>query len=105
MENMSIFLNGGVGMSIGVSNSIKFDGHDETYSVGYGYNDEYDTYQPARFSCSALMGGGFQYKAIQIEAKYSLGLTDNPDMYINDGSFDKVSCKANSWSVGLSFLF
>ena len=105
MENMSIFLNAGVGMSIGVSNSIKFDGNDETYSVGYGYNDEYDTYQPARFSCSALMGGGFQFKAMQIEAKYSLGLTDNPDMYINDGSFDKVSCKANSWSVGLSFLF
>lgn len=52
------------------------------------------------------LGVSVQFKALQLEAKYSIGLTDNTDMLeVPDGSDEKVSFKSNFWSVGISFLF
>jgi len=63
-----------------------------------------DNYMPSRTSWSLLYGGGIQYKMLQVECKISRGLTDNKDMYTAEDGLNQ-SCKANSWSVGISLMF
>lgn len=101
-EEFSIALKGGIGVSYGVSNTIKIDG--ESFDVGYGYNEEFETYMPKAFQLSVPLGVGIQFKAMQFEFKYSIGLTDNDDMYIADEG-DNCSFKQNYWSAGLTLLF
>lgn len=99
-SNFSIFLNGGIGFTCGISNTAKYDDYEDSIDVGYG--EEYG--MPSRTSWSLLYGGGIQYKMLQVECKISRGLTDNKDMYY--GLEDQAqSCKANSWSVGISLMF
>lgn len=102
-EDFSIFVNGGVGMSLGVYNSLQWEGEDEI-DLGYGYNDTYDFYFPKAFDMGWLIGGGIQIHSLQIEAKYYRGFLDNSHMYSTDGE-DKVSFKSRMWSVGLSLMF
>lgn len=103
-EEFSIALNAGAAVTFGISNTLKID--TESYDIGFGVNDEYDVYMPNAVQFSLPFGIAIQYKAIQFEAKYSIGLTDNKDMYIPDPNGDiKMSCKANTWSTGISFLF
>lgn len=101
-EEFSIALNGGIAMTLGVSNTIKID--TESIDVGFGYNEEYETYMPNSLQWSIPLGVSIQFKAMQLEAKYSIGLTDNKDMYTTDGTAD-VSFKSSTWSAGISFLF
>lgn len=106
-ENFSIALNAGAAVEFGISNDVKIKDYDtsETINVGFGYNEEYETYMPKGVSFQWLAGIAIQWKAVQLEAKLIRGITDNTDMYTNPDDEPNVSCKANSWSVGLSFLF
>lgn len=101
-ENFSVALNAGVALTYGVSNSVKIG--EERYDVGFGHNDEYNTYMPKRLQFSVPLGVALQYKAMQLEFKYSLGLTDNEELY-NSTEHDKISYKSGFWSGGISFLF
>lgn len=104
-ENFSIALNAGAAVEFGISNNVKFKGTDETISLGFGHNEEYDTYMPKGVSFQWLAGVALQWKALQLEAKMIRGITDNNDMYSVPEGESNVSCKANSWSAGLSILF
>lgn len=101
-SRISFFANAGIAMNIGLSNTVSIDGED--YSLGYGYNDEYDLLFPKAFDCSMLFGGGVQFGVFQLEAKYSKSFINQTQILemngIEDGSF-----KASSWQVGCSFLF
>lgn len=102
-ENFSVALNAGIAATIGVSNKVKIDS--ESFDVGFGENEEYGTFMPKSFQLSVPLGVAIQFKALQFEAKYSLPLTDNDDMYVNDETGAKISCKASVWSAGISFMF
>lgn len=103
-ENFSIALNGGIAATFGISNTIKIE--TESFDIGFGINDEYDVYMPEPIQWSIPLGIALQYKAMQLEAKYSIALTDNKDLYIPDPEGEmKMSYKASTWSVGISFLF
>lgn len=104
-RNFSVFVNGGAAMTCGISNNWTLkERADQKYDIGYGYNEEYETYSPERVDFSLIFGGGIQFKHLQIEAKYSTGLTDHEIMYtVAEG--DKVSYKSAFWSVGLALMF
>lgn len=104
-QNFSIALNAGAAVEFGISNDVKFKDTGEKISLGFGYNEDHDSYMPKGVSFQWLAGVAVQWKALQLEAKMIRGLTDNDDMYSVPEGESKVSCKANSWSVGLSFLF
>ncbi len=99
--NFSIFINAGVGMSIGLANQFKFGGDSESTNAGYGYSDEFNRQFPGAFDCSLLFGGGIQYKALQVEAKYGMGLMN----YKNLGSSYDSNAKSRTLSIGLSLMF
>ncbi|MDE5773034.1 MAG: PEGA domain-containing protein [Muribaculaceae bacterium] len=103
-KNFSIFANAGIGMSLGVENKLHFSGDGGDYSLGYGYNEDYDMIFPKRFDCSLLFGGGIQFKALQIEAKYSSGLI-NQNQILEYNGITEGTMKSSSWQVGLSLLF
>lgn len=104
-QNFSIALNAGAAVEFGISNDVKFKDTGEKISLGFGYNEDHDSYMPKGVSFQWLAGVAVQWKTLQLEAKMIRGLTDNDDMYSVPEGESKVSCKANSWSVGLSFLF
>lgn len=101
--DMSVFLNGGGAVNIGVSNIQKIDG--ETVDVGYGYNEDLKLQAPCRVNWTIPIGGGFQYKALQIEAKYIIGITNDKDMLEAMGASEGSTLKRGGWSVGLSLMF
>lgn len=107
-SRVSIGVNGGIAANIGVSNTIKIDG--SRLDIGYGHNSEYDMDMPNRVQLSLPLGAFLQLGALQIEAKYSIGITNNEDMansFVgNDGNpMTGTRVKAYSWSVGASLLF
>lgn len=104
-QDFSIALNAGAAVEFGISNDVKFKDTDEKINLGFGHNEDYDSYMPKGVSFQWLAGVALQWKALQLEAKMIRGLTDNDDMYTVPEGESKVTCKANSWSVGLSFIF
>lgn len=108
-SNFSVFVNGGAAVNIGVSNvyKIKDDSGSETVNVGYGFNDELEMQGPARINWTIPLGGGFQYRALQVEAKYVLGLSNDKDLLKAMGYDENssASLKLGGWSVGLSLMF
>lgn len=100
--NFSVCINAGAALTYGISNKWKND--DEEYDVGYGHNDEYGTYHPESLDYSLLFGAAIQFKALQIEGKYSIGLKDHDVMYTKEGD-EKVSYKSGFWGIGISLLF
>lgn len=104
-QNFSIALNAGAAVEFGISNDVKFKDTDEKINLSFGHNEDYDSYMPKGVSFQWLAGVAIQWKALQLEAKMIRGLTDNDDMYTVPEGESKVTCKANSWSVGLSFIF
>ncbi len=106
-ERFSVFANAGVACAIGVSNTLKFDGDEDSFNIGYGYNDEYETYMPQRVQFSVPIGIGIQIGAFSFEAKYSFGLTDNKEMYTVGDDVDPktVSYKTYTWQAGVNIVF
>ncbi len=102
-ENISIFANAGMGFTLGLENSLEFS-DDDKYSLGYGYNEDYDMLFPKQFDCSLIFGGGIQFGVIQLEAKYNLGLI-NQNQILEMSDIYEGSMKSSSWQVGISFLF
>ncbi|MDE7414236.1 MAG: PEGA domain-containing protein [Muribaculaceae bacterium] len=100
--NTSVGVNIGAAITYGFSNKYKLTGSDDSVDIGYGYNDRYETYHPDKFDYSLLMGAFFQFKAMQIEVKYSLGLKDHSIMHTQDAD---MSVKSSFMSAGLSLLF
>lgn len=101
-EEFSIFVNAGIGMSFGIEHKIHFDGDSDTNKTDIGYGEDYG--MPNAFNWGLLYGGGVQFKAFQIEAKFSRGFNHNEHMFDYSGSED-FSVKQNTWSIGLSMLF
>lgn len=102
-EDYSIFVNAGAAMSLGLYHSLKYDGHD-ALNMGYGYNDDYGVIFPKAFDCELLFGGGIQLKALQIDAKYGMGLINQKGLLEHFGITD-AKMKSRTWSVGLSLMF
>lgn len=107
-RNTSIAINAGVALTYGLGHKFTLGEGDskQTYDVGYEQNDEFDTKCPEKLDYSLLLGAAFQWKALQFEVKYSLGLKDHSKNLTNfDGSNDKFSYKSSFVSAGLSLLF
>lgn len=107
-RNTSIALNAGVALTYGLGNKFTLGDGDskQTLDVGYGYNEKYSTYCPEKLDYSLLLGAAFQWKALQFEVKYSLGLKDHSKNIQNiNGTTDKFSYKSSFVSAGLSLLF
>lgn len=102
----SFFVHGGVGLNIGLVSSIDLD-NDESINVGYGYNSEYDMILPRRFDCTWIVGGGFQVKHVQFEAKFERGLRDNAPLLKKYGGVDisGLTWHRQMWTVGMSFIW
>lgn len=94
-EEFSVFLNGGIGIDWSMGMTLKEDGY-EDYDIDYG-----EAGAPRHFNFSAEVGGGLQYKALQVSAQYQMGLTDNPLMT----TMDEVSVKMRKLAIQLSFMF
>lgn len=94
-EEFSVFLNGGIGIDWSMGMTLKEDGY-EDYDIDYG-----EAGAPRHFNFSAEVGGGLQYKALQLSAQYQMGLTDNPLMT----TMDEVSVKMRKLAIQLSFMF
>lgn len=105
-RNFSVAVNAGMAITYGLSNkySKKFGDTNDSYDIGYGYNSEYDTYSPDKFDYSFLLGAAVQYKSMQIEGKYSIGLKNHKIAETFDDS-GSISYKSSFLSVGLSLLF
>lgn len=98
-EDFSLFLNAGMQFNFGVYHEVSY-GENDSYE--YGYGDDF----PKAFDCGLLYGGGFQYKAIQLEFKMYRGFTNHNNIYAEYvWDPDDYSVKNRTWSVGLSFLF
>lgn len=93
-ENFSIFVNGGIGIDWSIETVLKWDGYDD-YKIDYG-----EAGAPNHFNFSGEMGGGFQYKALQVSANYQIGLSNN-SLMVNDG----LTAKLRKFSIQLSFMF
>ncbi|MCX4331252.1 MAG: PEGA domain-containing protein [Muribaculaceae bacterium] len=103
-EDFSLYVNGGVAMTLGLSNELNYGENEGSIQLGYGENSDYGTYMPNRVQWSVPVGAGLQWKALVLDFKYSFGLNDNADMY--EASDDvKASCKMRTWSLGLHFVF
>lgn len=99
-SNFSIFVNAGVGLTVGLANQVKNEyGSDE--NAGYGYSDDFNRTFPGAFDCSLLFGGGLQFKAVQLEAKYGKGLSTFKDL----GNTYDTKAKSRTFAVGLSLMF
>ncbi len=105
-RNFSIAANAGVALTYGVSNkySVELLSENESIDLGYGENTEYGLTFPDQFDYSLLIGFGLQFKAMQLDFKYSAGLKDHKVLY-EPSEGDKISCKSGSLSLGLSLLF
>lgn len=104
-RDFSIAVNAGMAMTIGVHNELSERNSDtesgDKIDVGYGHNSEYNTYFPDAFDYSLLFGVAVQFKALQIEGKYSLGLK-NHEVMLQDQT---CTYKSGFMGIGLSLLF
>lgn len=105
-EEFSIYVHGGVAMQIGLYHELSFSeyGEDYNYNIGFGHNNEYDLYMPNACQFFAPLGGGFQYKALQVEFTYSWGLNNNSGVY-QSFSDVKQSFKARMMQATISLAF
>lgn len=94
-EEFSVFLNGGIGIDWSLGMTLKEDGYDD-YEIDYSLEGA-----PRRFNFSAEVGGGLQYKAVQLSAQYQMGLTNNPLM----SAYEEISVKMRKLAIQLSFTF
>lgn len=94
-EEFSVFLNGGIGIDWSMGITLKEEGY-EDYDVDYSGEGA-----PRHFNFSAEVGGGLQYKALQVSAQYQIGLTNNPLMT----PYEEVSVKMRKLAIQLSFMF
>ena len=94
-ENFSVFLNGGIGLDLGLVQTLSANGY-EDLNLEYGEDGMQN-----RFNVAGEFGGGIQFKAFQLSAGYSIGLTNNKNFMGVDG------CKTtiNHWDCTLSILF
>lgn len=94
-ENFSVFLNGGIGLDLGLVQTLSANGY-EDLNLEYGEDGMQN-----RFNVAGEFGGGIQFKAFQLSAGYSIGLTNNKNFMGVDG------CKTtiNLWDCTLSILF
>lgn len=97
-EQFSIFVNGGIGLYYGVSLKAQY-GEGDSEELDYGEETGY----PDAFSWSLLFGGGIQFKCLQLEAKYSKGMTKTDWLFNDNGT--PVDCTMDQLSVGISFMF
>lgn len=101
-KNFSVALNAGAAMTLGVYNVLEVNG--ETIDIGYGDNNESGVLMPKSFQMSLPFGVALQYKSLQLDFKYSVGLTNNEHL-IDAESGVIATMKANMWTAGLSLLF
>ncbi len=94
-ETFSIFVNGGIGLDLGLVQTLSADGYDD-YELKYGEDGMQN-----RFNVAGEFGGGIQFKALQISAGYSIGLTNNKHFVGEDGYKTTI----NKWDCTLSILF
>lgn len=94
-ETFSIFVNGGIGLDIGLAQTQSADGYDDL-ELKYGEDGMQN-----RFNVAGEFGGGVQFKALQLSAGYSIGLTDNKHFFGMEG----VKTTINHWDCTLSILF
>lgn len=94
-EEFSVFLNGGIGIDWSMGITLKEEGY-EDYDVDYSGEGA-----PRHFNFSAEVGGGLQYKALQVSAQYQIGLTNNPLMT----PYEEVSVKMRKLAIQFSFMF
>lgn len=104
--NFSVAVNAGMAITYGIENKFSEDLLDskESYDIGYGYNSQYDVYSPDKFDYSFLIGFAIQFKAVQLEGKYSLGLKNHKIAETFDDS-GSISYKSSFLSAGISLLF
>lgn len=93
-ENFSIFVNGGIGIDWSIETVLKMDGYDD-YKIDYSEEGA-----PNHFNFSGEMGGGIQYKSLQVSANYQIGLTNNSNMVS-----DEITAKLRKFSIQLSLMF
>lgn len=99
-RNFSIAVNAGAALTYGMANKLTYGDPKETIDLGYG-----DGF-PDKLDYSLLFGAAIQFKALQLEAKYSTGLKDHSKEFQSiSGTTDKVSLKSSFISVGLSLIF
>lgn len=101
-KDFSVALNAGAAMTFGLLNSLKID--DESINIGYGENSESGVLMPKRLQFSLPFGVAVQWKALQLDVKYSVGLTNNEHL-IDTSNGVVATMKANMWTAGISFLF
>ena len=94
-ETFSIFVNGGIGLDLGLAQTQSADGYDDL-KLEYGEEGMQN-----RFNVAGEFGGGIQFKALQLSAGYSIGLTNNKHFYETEG----VKSTINRWDCTLSILF
>lgn len=106
-EDFSIYACSGIEMVVGLSHSASWGGDDDSdVELGFGYNDDYGYDFPARTQFYVPVGGGFQYKALQVEFKYSYGLTDSKNVYSSVGDTDmRLSFKGRMMEANIHIVF
>lgn len=97
-EEISLFVNGGIGMDYGLKFNYKEDGEEGAYEQDYDSPGI-----PKQFNLSTEFGGGFQFKALQISFQYSLGLTNHDNMFTYNG--ESVDAKQNKMTFTLGLMF
>lgn len=101
-ETFSIFINGGIGVDIGLAGKISlFDTSDDSepyYTDKKIYNSDTFATQK-RFNISYMLGGGLQFKCVQLSFNMSRGL-------LNHSSDEAYTMKVNKpMMLSLSYVF
>lgn len=100
-ENVSLFINGGLGMDIGIAGSItaKDDGDDEPFFEETAIYDNSEFNTPKRFNLSYEFGGGFQIYGVQVSFNVAKGLLEHSNM-------EGISMKVNKpMMIAVSYVF
>lgn len=105
-EDFSLYVCGGLEMVLGLSHSASWSGDsDSDVQLGFGTNEDYGFLFPKQFQLYAPVGGGLQFKALQLEFKYAWGLTDNPHIYEGINDDFKQSFKGRMMEATIHFVF
>lgn len=111
-EEFSIFAGAGIAAQFGLSHKLYWDSEDgeeyEPENLGFGEEEnDYGLAYPKEVQWYIPISFGLQWKALELNFRYSLGLTDNAKLYAwsSDSDFYNYTMKASMMEFNLNIVF
>lgn len=107
-EQSSVFAGAGIAAQIGLENKLHWDEEGyEPVNLGFGDTEnDYGLAYPKKYQFYVPLSVGLQWKALELNFKYSWGLTDNAKLYgWSDSEYYDYTMKARMMEFNLNIVF